>query len=531
MPPAGGLPADTGSENGFADFQNMVHEALGAQDTTASDTTAAPAATGGSADPKASAVAGAAGPQAIPPVDTAGGQLPTLTALKLALAKAGGFGAASARSAAGAPPDSASPAKGAGKFKRGAPITVVADVPVAPKDPTLPAPDAGATAQPAGTAAPADANAAALAAAALAAAAAGQPALATVQANSPSVPAQGVANAANAAAAAPGGAVSIAGAPSVPVVASQTPLPGDSFTLTTMTETAADVLAGHAPQPDVAQAATPAPATVPNQTATPVQTATLAQAAAPPFASASVVAASAASTSLAAAAAPAKAQAPADVAPANASAPAPAATSVFAASTDAKSGGKDDGAGKRSSESDARSVLRASAAPASGAVTRGTLSSDIVAQAMGQTGPTLAAVAPAGIAPVSLAGDPSEAVDRIVQSVRMQFANGIGEAQVQLNPEYLGGLTVSLKVEADSVSASVTASTPAVREWLVANQGLLRQGLIDQGLRLDRLEVVEPQAPTPDRQAASDGRHQQPDQRPPRRGKATGTEPAFEVLV
>jgi flagellar hook-length control protein FliK len=203
----------------------------------------------------------------------------------------------------------------------------------------------------------------------------------------------------------------------------------------------------------------------------------------------------------------------------------------FSPNSDAKGGTKDNAKAAVAGGAQDRGAVQIAASPSAGSFARAMQPSDLLAQPLGQAASALSTPPPPVGSPVSLSGDPAQVVDRMVQSVRLQWAQGIGQAQVQLTPEYLGGLTVSLKVQADSVSASVSASTPAVREWLVANEGLLRQGLSAQGLRLDRLDIVEAKQEAPNRQSASDGRHSAPDQRPPRRGKPSGTEPAFEVLV
>ena len=59
---------------------------------------------------------------------------------------------------------------------------------------------------------------------------------------------------------------------------------------------------------------------------------------------------------------------------------------------------------------------------------------------------------------------------QVLESIRLQWAKGGGDAQMTLQPGYLGGLSVSLRVDKDVVTASVVAESPAVREWLRANE-------------------------------------------------------------
>jgi flagellar hook-length control protein FliK len=89
-------------------------------------------------------------------------------------------------------------------------------------------------------------------------------------------------------------------------------------------------------------------------------------------------------------------------------------------------------------------------------------------------------------------GVPGENAARIVQSIRLQWARGGGEARITLEPSHLGELTVSLKVEQGAVSVRLHAETPIVREWLQSQQQTLRQGLAEHQLTLERLEIAAP---------------------------------------
>jgi hypothetical protein len=87
---------------------------------------------------------------------------------------------------------------------------------------------------------------------------------------------------------------------------------------------------------------------------------------------------------------------------------------------------------------------------------------------------------------------PGENAERIVQSIRLQWARGGGEARIILEPSHLGELTVSLKVDQGVVSVRLQAEAPLVREWLQTQQQTLRQGLAEHQLTLDRLEIAAP---------------------------------------
>lgn len=118
---------------------------------------------------------------------------------------------------------------------------------------------------------------------------------------------------------------------------------------------------------------------------------------------------------------------------------------------------------------------------------------------------------------------------QIVQAVKVQWNGAHGDARIRLQPHYLGELTISLRVEQGVVSAQLSASSPEVRQWIEANEVLLRQGLAQHDLKLDRLVVVkeEPAAPFHHEQEA-EPRDRQPSRR---RARQSATDATFEVVV
>ena len=117
----------------------------------------------------------------------------------------------------------------------------------------------------------------------------------------------------------------------------------------------------------------------------------------------------------------------------------------------------------------------------------------------------------------------------IVQSMRMQMKDGIGTAVVNLEPNYLGHVTIALKVEGGQVTATLHAENPQVRAWMEANEPMLRQGLSEQGLTLDRLLVSEERLS--EEQSRSDARRQSQDQEQPRHKPRRDETSTFEVVV
>ncbi|MFN8057714.1 MAG: flagellar hook-length control protein FliK [Vicinamibacterales bacterium] len=96
---------------------------------------------------------------------------------------------------------------------------------------------------------------------------------------------------------------------------------------------------------------------------------------------------------------------------------------------------------------------------------------------------------------VDAAGADVEALTRdverqIVSAVQMQWKQGVGEARVELHPEHLGAMTVSLKVEDGAVTATVQAESADVQAWVMRHAQDLRDALGEAGLQLQQLVVT-----------------------------------------
>jgi flagellar hook-length control protein FliK len=136
---------------------------------------------------------------------------------------------------------------------------------------------------------------------------------------------------------------------------------------------------------------------------------------------------------------------------------------------------------------------------------------------------------PTGTAPtVTPAAGPADehaVAQQIVKAIRMQWKQGLGEARIRIEPEHLGEVHISLRVQAGAVTAVVRAENPTVQGWIETRQQELRGALDQQGLRLQRFEVVvDPEGRRQPRETPQDS----PTRRN-RRGSATETE--FEVEV
>jgi flagellar hook-length control protein FliK len=117
---------------------------------------------------------------------------------------------------------------------------------------------------------------------------------------------------------------------------------------------------------------------------------------------------------------------------------------------------------------------------------------------------------------------------QLVQSMRLQFRDGIGEAVLKLRPEHLGSVQISLRIENGALKATVQAELPAVRMWLESQQETLKNSLADQGLRLERF-VVEPDGERQEAQRDADRERQQ--RRRQHRREESADQPVFEVLA
>jgi flagellar hook-length control protein FliK len=95
-------------------------------------------------------------------------------------------------------------------------------------------------------------------------------------------------------------------------------------------------------------------------------------------------------------------------------------------------------------------------------------------------------------------------VDRLVQSMHVNAKAGIMEATVRLRPEYLGEVTIHLRVDGTGVSAIVRAESAGVRQWLESQEESIRGGLAQHGLELGRF-IVDPD----DRQQAQQDAQQE----------------------
>ncbi len=116
-------------------------------------------------------------------------------------------------------------------------------------------------------------------------------------------------------------------------------------------------------------------------------------------------------------------------------------------------------------------------------------------------------------------------VGRLVQAMRVMARPGAWEANVRLNPEHLGEVTIAVRVERNTVSAVVNAESAGVCEWLEGQEQTMREGMAEHGLELDRFVVQR------DGRRREAPEQEQPQGRRAQRGRQPAAGERFEIVV
>ena len=87
-----------------------------------------------------------------------------------------------------------------------------------------------------------------------------------------------------------------------------------------------------------------------------------------------------------------------------------------------------------------------------------------------------------------------QVIDQVVPAV-VASKQGGHEVRIRLNPPELGSLLVDIRVRDGVVSARLEATQPTTQQLVTDNLGLLRDGLAQQGLTVDRIEVTLAESP------------------------------------
>lgn len=83
----------------------------------------------------------------------------------------------------------------------------------------------------------------------------------------------------------------------------------------------------------------------------------------------------------------------------------------------------------------------------------------------------------------------AEAFERLGEGVRFSASNGMKEVRINLNPEELGGVTIRLRVDNNTVSAHILVDSQSVKSIFDSDTGRLRDVFAQNGLALDKCTV------------------------------------------
>lgn len=83
----------------------------------------------------------------------------------------------------------------------------------------------------------------------------------------------------------------------------------------------------------------------------------------------------------------------------------------------------------------------------------------------------------------------AEVFERLGEGVRFSASNGMKEVRINLHPEELGGVTIRLRVDNNSVSAHILVDSQSVKSIFDSDTGRLRDVFAQNGLALDKCTV------------------------------------------
>jgi flagellar hook-length control protein FliK len=85
--------------------------------------------------------------------------------------------------------------------------------------------------------------------------------------------------------------------------------------------------------------------------------------------------------------------------------------------------------------------------------------------------------------------NPGEIIDQIVKKAVIRFKDGISEARINLKPELLGHLRLSISTDNQQVTLRILTENPLVKEIIESSAAQLKADLSNQGLQMEQLEV------------------------------------------
>ena len=88
------------------------------------------------------------------------------------------------------------------------------------------------------------------------------------------------------------------------------------------------------------------------------------------------------------------------------------------------------------------------------------------------------------------AGRPTVLMTQVIEAAQPLMQRGGGRILISLNPPSLGALEIDVRVKRDNVELFVIANNQDVQQTLCSHVEQLRKALVDQGLNMDRFQVV-----------------------------------------
>jgi hypothetical protein len=127
------------------------------------------------------------------------------------------------------------------------------------------------------------------------------------------------------------------------------------------------------------------------------------------------------------------------------------------------------------------------AAPETGAVDKPSLS--ILAHGRLQAGDGLPSAGVNAAAPGASPIPAAEVLDHIVQRALIQLKEGASELRIDLKPEALGHVQLSITTENNQIRVSILTEHAAVKQIVEGGLASLKSALMDHGLQVERLDV------------------------------------------
>ena len=84
---------------------------------------------------------------------------------------------------------------------------------------------------------------------------------------------------------------------------------------------------------------------------------------------------------------------------------------------------------------------------------------------------------------------PGYLIDQVGRQISQSFLKGNKSIQLQLRPPELGALKIEMDMQSSGLKLAIVAENSSVKDMLMSSIPQLRESLIEQGIRLERLDV------------------------------------------